>query len=33
VQFQQERLARIAGADARLVDTATLFQAIGAPAP
>ncbi len=33
VQLQQERLARIAGADARLVDTAALFQAIGAPAP
>lgn len=27
----QERLARIAGQDARLVDTANLYQAIGAP--
>ena len=29
--LQQERLARIAGQDARLVDTASLYQAIGAP--
>lgn len=29
--LQQERLARIAGQDARLVDTANLYQAIGAP--
>lgn len=28
----QQRLSRIAGQDARLVDTANLFQAIGAPA-
>jgi len=32
-QLLQERLNRIAGADAELVDTAALFQAIGAPAP
>jgi len=32
-QLLQERIARIAGADARLIDTATLFQAIGSPAP
>jgi NodT family efflux transporter outer membrane factor (OMF) lipoprotein len=30
-QFLQERVARTAGAGARLVDTAGLFQAIGAP--
>jgi outer membrane protein TolC len=29
--FLQERIARIAGQDARLIDTANLFQAIGAP--